>query len=278
MNFVLYCIILYKCGEVDAMHFSFSDPLKSTKPIDIWMYVTVVALLTQYGLCFGVEIAVNTVMNLYFLYAFKKDNCTENAIETVVNTTDVITTMSSSSDAETNDCSILSQNTASLIASLFGLTNLFARAVGGIFSDVLRKRFSLSGRLLAQCICLTGEGIMLIIFSQMTTIPTAIVTMVFFSLFVQSSEGSTFAIVPYVLPRKVGVVAGLVGAGGNAGAMIWNTIWSQMVNKDPSQWFWTLGICVLCGNLLTFLIPVQTERIWGIRWRTKTKHYIDTRL
>ena len=80
--------------------------------------------------------------------------------------------------------------------------------------------------------------------------------MVFFSLFVQGSEGSTFAIVPYVLPRKVGVVAGLVGAGGNAGAMIWNTIWSQMVDKDPSQWFWTLGICVLCGNLLTFLIPV----------------------
>ena len=91
----------------------------------------------------------------------------------------------------------------------------------------------------------------------MATIQTAIVTMVFFSLFVQSVKGSTFAIVPYVLPRKVGVVAGLVGAGGNAGAMIWNTIWSQMVDKDPSQWSLTLGICVLC-RILTFLLPVQT--------------------
>ena len=111
-----------------------------------------------------------------------------------------------------------------------------------------------------------------------TTISTAIVTMVFFSSFVESSEGSTFAIVPYVLPRKVGVVAGLVGAGGNAGVIIWNTIWSQIVDKDPNQWFWTLSTCVLCGNLLTFLIPVQTERIWGIRCRTETNRYIDTHL
>ena len=238
--------------------------------LDIWLYITVVILLIQYGLCFGVEIAVNTVMNLYFLYAFKKDNCTEGTVNSLVNTTNMTTMIiPTTTDQDSNECSILSQNTASLIASLFGLTNLFARALGGIFSDVLRKYFGISGRLLAHFICLTGEGVLLIIFSRMTVISSAIMTMVVFSLFVQSSEGSTFAIVPYVHPRKVGIVAGLVGAGGNAGAMIWNTVWSQMVDNDPSRWFWTLGICVLCGNILTLFVPIQNERIWNLKLRKR---------
>ena len=52
----------------------------------------------------------------------------------------------------------------------------------------------------------------------MTTIPNAIGTM--FSLFVQMSEGPTFAMVPHGNPRWVGVIAGFIGAGGNAEAMI----------------------------------------------------------
>ena len=235
---------------------------------DGWMIVTIAVLVIQYGLCFGVEIAVNTVMNLYFLYRFKKDGCVEGADDIIqtnmTNVTMMTTTLASSDDDDDlNECSILTQNTASLIASLFGLMNLFARALGGIFSDLLRKYLKIPGRLLAHIICLTGEGILLIIFSQMTTIPTAIVAMIAFSLFVQMSEGSTFAIVPYVHPRRVGVVAGFIGAGGNAGALIWNTIWSQLVDTDPSKWFWLLGIFVLSGNVLTLLIPVQRRRIWN---------------
>ena len=243
-------------------------------------------LVIQYGLCFGLEIAVNTVMNLYFLYNFKKDGCIEGAEKTTPLSSNmttlmsnITTTMSTTSiggacniKAKKHDeCSILDQNTASLIASMFGLMNLFARALGGLFSDLLLKYLGLSGRLLAHFICLTGEGIMLIVFSQMTTIPNAIGTMIVFSLFVQMSEGSTFAMVPYVNPRRVGVIAGFIGAGGNAGAMIWNSIWSQLVEVDPSKWFWILGICVLSGNVLTLFIRVQKARIWGVRRRKSTK-------
>ncbi|XP_053374107.1 uncharacterized protein LOC128546791 [Mercenaria mercenaria] len=162
-----------------------------------------------------------------------------------------------------NSCSILSQNSASLIASLFVLMNLFSRALGGIISDLLRKYLQIPGRLLAHILCMTAEGVMLIVFSRMKTIPTAIIAMVAFSLFVQMSEGSTFAIVPYIYPRRVGLVSGFIGAGRNAGAMIWNTIWLNLVDTDPSQWFLLLGIFVLCGNVYSLII-VQRKRIWNI--------------
>ncbi|XP_052064919.1 uncharacterized protein LOC127704762 [Mytilus californianus] len=229
--------------------------------------VTVVILMLQYGMCFGVEIAVNTVMNLYLLYRFKKADCVEGNVP-FFNSSNMTTAMVQ--EENENECSILNQDTASLIASLFGLMNLFARALGGMYSDVLRKYLSLSGRLIAHFTCLVAEGIMLVIFSQINSISSAIGVMVLFSTCVQMTEGTTYAIVPYVSTKRIGIVAGLVGAGGNAGALIWNTIWRQYVETDPSGWFWLLGIIVLCGSILTFFIQISGESIWHWCLRCKS--------
>ena len=166
-----------------------------------------------------------------------------------------------------DECSLLSQNEASLIASVFGLMNIFVGPLGGLFSDISLKYYGLSGRILAHIICLTGEGVLLIVFSQMATVPAAICTLAVFSLFVQGSIASTFAIIPYVNPRRVGVIAGLIGSGGTAGGVLWNFIWSQLVEVDPSRWFWVLGLCVLSGSVLTLFIRVQDARIWRLRRR-----------
>lgn len=245
-------------------------------------YFTIAILVVQYGLCFGVEISINTILNLYLLYEFKIEGCEENALPPETNTTSMfnqtnftsgiplISTLPTTTVThDLNTCSILDQNTASLITSLFGLMNLFARAIGGIFSDVLRKYQGLPGRLLALYLCLFVEGILLIIFSQIRTIPLAIVTTVILSLFVQMSEGATYAVVPYVLLRRVGIVAGFVGAGGNAGALIWNVIWSHYVTSDPRRYFWTIGIIVLSGSLLCFLAVIQKARIFHMCQRKK---------
>ena len=63
------------------------------------------------------------------------------------------------------------------------------------------------------------EGLALILFSRMGVIYLAIPTLVLFSLFVQMSEGATFSVVPFVNKKALGAVAGIVGAGGNAGAV-----------------------------------------------------------
>lgn len=261
--------------EVQVKDNNGGDGSKQTCRTNCCAYFTIAILVIQYGMCFGVEISVNTVINLYFLYKFKIEGCVEtemldpnNSTMTAFNDSStsllnsslpsVTTTLSTN---ELNECSVLNQTQASLIASLFGLMNLFARALGGIFSDVLRNYYAIPGRIFALFVCLLLEGCMLIVFSLMVTIPTAMVAMVFFSLFVQMSEGATFAIVPYVILRRVGVVAGLVGAGGNLGAVIWNSIWSNLVAVDPSRYFWIVGVAVLCGSFLSFLTVVQDSRL-----------------
>ena len=99
--------------------------------------------------------------------------------------------------------------------------NLFARSVGGLFSDLAGKRFGMRGRLWSLYILQTIEGAMCIFLGlAKDSLPATIVLMIAFSLFVQSSEGATFGVVPFISKRSLGVVSGLVGAGGNLGSVI----------------------------------------------------------
>jgi NNP family nitrate/nitrite transporter-like MFS transporter len=97
----------------------------------------------------------------------------------------------------------------------------------------------------------------------MNTIPSAIGMMILFSICVQTSEGTTYAIVPYISPERTGMVAGLVGAGGNAGALIWNTIWRQYVEDDPSGWFWLLGIIAIKRHIAFGICKCLTNKVNG---------------
>ena len=90
----------------------------------------------------------------------------------------------------------------------------------------------------------------MILFSFQTNLPEAILCLVLFSSSVQASEGSTFGMTAYPLPKYMGAVAGLVGAGGNIGAVIWGFVFKVYVN-DPRQAFLVLGCVVLALTLLT---------------------------
>ena len=56
-------------------------------------------------------------------------------------------------------------------------------------------------------------------FSQMRVLTLAIPALMLFGLFVQMSNGATFSVVPFVNNKSLGTVAGIVGAGGNVGAV-----------------------------------------------------------
>jgi len=113
----------------------------------------------------------------------------------------------------------LAEGAAGLIASLFGLMNIFARSLGGWLGDKFAGTSGLTGRVRWLVTVMIAEGLALILFSRMGVLPIAIATMILFSLCVQMAEGATYSVVPFINKRSLGAVSGIVGAGGNVGAV-----------------------------------------------------------
>ena len=143
------------------------------------------ALFLLYGACFGIELTINNVAAIYYHDHFQLD-----------------------------------LKTAGLIAGLFGLMNLFARSLGGYFGDKAGMKWGLNGRVKFLGALVLAEGLSLLLFSQMSLLSLAVGSMIVFSLFVQMAEGATFSVVPFVNKKAIGTVSGIVGAGGNAGAVM----------------------------------------------------------
>ena len=143
--------------------------------------------------------------------------------------------------------------TAGLVASLFGLMNIFARSMGGLFSDFINRDGGLKGRVQFLFVCLILEGIALIFFANMGVLALAIPALILFSLFVQMSEGATFAIVPYINKRAMGSVAGIVGAGGNFGAMLAGFLFRREADFY-GQSYLILGILVGVCAFMAFMV------------------------
>lgn len=181
------------------------------------------ALFVIYGACFGVELTINNIAALYYVDQFE-----------------------------------LSVKTAGLIAGLFGLTNIFARTLGGVFGDKAGNSHGLKGRVAFLGFVLFFEGLALILFSRMGALPLAIASMIAFSLFVQMSEGATYSVVPFINKRAIGSVSGIVGAGGNAGAVAAGFLFrSENVTTQAGLLY--LGIGVAAVSVLVFLVRFSPE-------------------
>lgn len=176
-------------------------------------------LFVQYACCFGVELTMNNAAASYFKSTFE-----------------------------------LTTETSAAIASLFGWMNLFARGVGGFVSDKANTKMGMRGRLWWQTICLVLEGIMVLIFANTTVLGLAIFIMVIFSSFVQAAEGSTYGIVPYVNPPVTGSIAGIVGAGGNTGAVCFGLGFRQLETK---QAFVLMGCCIIASGIFSFFVNIK---------------------
>jgi len=112
-----------------------------------------------------------------------------------------------------------STESAAAIASIFGWMNLFARGLGGYVSDKANARWGMRGRLFTQATFLLLQGALILVFGKTGTLAGAIVVMILAALNIQAACGSTFGIVPYVNPAATGSISGIVGAGGNVGAV-----------------------------------------------------------
>merc|ERR1719198_1293335 len=79
------------------------------------------------------------------------------------------------------------------------------------------------------------------------------IVMILFSCFVQMAEGLHFGIVPYVSRPALGVVSGMVGAGGNFGGFISSKyIVNAVIPLDDG--FINLGIVIMTLSLSMFFL------------------------
>lgn len=180
------------------------------------------ALFLIYGSCFGIELTINNIAALYFIDYFG-----------------------------------LGLTAAGAMAASFGLMNLFARTLGGLSGDKFGAKWGLQGRVTWLFIALFCEGIALMFFSQMTALVVALPAMIVFSLFVQMSEGATYSVVPFVNKKALGAVAGIVGAGGNAGAVAAGFLFKSSIAWPTALLI--LGVIVTACSFLAFSVRFNTE-------------------
>jgi NNP family nitrate/nitrite transporter-like MFS transporter len=182
-------------------------------------------LFLLYGACFGVEITVDNVAALYFEDSFQ-----------------------------------VTLKLAGFLASLIGMMNIFARALGGIAGDWAGSRWGLSGRsrLLGLTICL--EGLLMVLFSRLAILGPATVAFLLFGLFVCMACGVTFAVVPLIRPKAVGSVSGIVGAGGNLGAVL-AAILFKSESLSGANAFLALGSIVVATSFCALGLRFRSGKV-----------------
>ncbi|MEY4517206.1 MAG: hypothetical protein RL180_1552, partial [Pseudomonadota bacterium] len=164
-----------------------------------YKFKQVAILNLAYMACFGSELAVVSMLPQYFI--------TNYGISTTV---------------------------AGLTAGCFAVMNLFARPGGGFMSDAVGRRKVLM-------IALLGQTVGYLLMSQMTNLPLvgAVVIVLATSVFVQAACGAVYSVVPLIQRRMTGQIAGMAGAYGNVGGVLFLTLFSMI---SPVGFFYTLAI------------------------------------
>lgn len=208
---------------------------------------SVAALNSTYFANFGAELAVVSMLPLFF----------ETTFSTLTNS---------------DGSPMVTATVAGLVASSFAFVNLVARPLGGYISDRLpnRKRTMLvyiggiaAGFVAMGFISKFGSGVdadglrnLVPTFDGVAWLVVAVVIVVGASMFVQGAEGATFAIIPMVNKRMTGQIAGMAGAYGNVGAVIYLVVYSLV---DARTFFFILAGGAAASFLITAFLLREPE-------------------
>lgn len=179
-------------------------------------------LFITYGACFGVEIFIHNVAATFYVDHFG-----------------------------------LSLSAAGMAAASFGLLALFARALGGYVSDRVARRSGLDARSIVLFVFILGEGLGLLAFAHASGVITAVAAMLVFGLFTHMACGATYALVPFIDRKALGGVAGIIGAGGNVGAVAAGFLMKGL--GDLQQTLTYLGVAATLAALCAIAVRFSAE-------------------
>jgi len=181
---VLFIIEVRKTYQVNGHLFH-----QEVAEIHQYQFKQVAVLNILYFATFGSELAVVSMLPLYFSETFSLDMVY-----------------------------------AGLLASLYAFMNLMSRPGGGWLSDKFGRKKTL---LILTAGLALGYLAMALIDSSWPLI-LAVLTVMACSFFVQAGEGAVFAAVPLIKRRLTGQIAGMTGAYGNVGAVVYLTVLSMV--------------------------------------------------
>ncbi|OQX35955.1 MAG: MFS transporter [Oceanospirillales bacterium LUC14_002_19_P2] len=179
---LLYLVDAWKAWQINKGIFS-----KPVPTIHQYKFKQVAVLNVLYFATFGSELAVVSMLPLFFMDTFELDPVM-----------------------------------AGLVASAYAFMNLMSRPGGGLISDRFGRKTTL---LVLTAGLAVGYATMSIIDSSWPLV-LAVVAAMTCSFFVQADEGAVFAVVPLIKRRLTGQIAGMTGAYGNVGAVFYLTVLS----------------------------------------------------
>ncbi|MCG2581459.1 MAG: MFS transporter [Marinobacter sp.] len=200
-TYVLYGVILLMLTVQVARIWQINGHVfqRAVPAFDRYPFKQVALLNLVYMASFGSELAVVSMLPLYFLDTFD-----------------------------------ISPLLAGMLGGSFALMNLFGRPGGGYLAD----RF---GRKFITLVMLAGIALGYLLMAQIDShwpLPLAVALVVFCSVFVQGGCGAVYASVPLVKRRLTGQVAGMAGAYGNVGGVVFLVVLAMVT---PKVFFLVLG-------------------------------------
>lgn len=134
-----------------------------------------------------------------------------------------------------------------LMAGSFTIMNIVARPAGGFISDRIGRR-----KVLVVCLALQTVGYVLLSnVGEAWGIALAVAVTMATSVFVQAACGAVYSIVPLIQRRMTGQIAGMAGAYGNVGGVLFLTVLSFV---SPHAFFMviagTSALAFLAANFI----------------------------
>lgn len=140
---------------------------------------------------------------------------------------------------------------AGLVASMYAFMNLMSRPGGGWISD----KFGRKRTLLILTAGLAGGYALMGLTNASWPLWLAVITTMACSFFVQAGEGAVFAAVPLIKRRLTGQIAGMTGAYGNVGAVVYLTVLSFV---SYQAFFFVIALTAVLG-FITLLFMEEPQ-------------------